>query len=117
MTYIALDIGRDKTGIAISDETETIATPLRVIKTKDILNEIQKIYESRESIGGIVIGVSKEENPIMRLIKKIEKNLSKKGYKTFLEEEDFSTFEANSITKADDSNAAAIILQRFLEKL
>ena len=118
MRYIGVDVGAKKSGISISDSTNTFASPVGVVPTKKLVSYLVDKYEDLNA-SGIVLGESKnsngEDNEIMFLVRKIEKSLTAKGCKVFYESEWFSSFESHRY-KGDDSNAAAVILQRFLEK-
>jgi len=58
MRYLALDVGDRRVGVAVSDETELIATPLVVIhrksKAEDFIKIARLVQEQRA--GGLVIG-------------------------------------------------------------
>lgn len=125
MKYLGLDYGSKKIGVAISDEMGMLAFPLKIILNKDkekSLQEILNIIEENK-IQDIVIGESTnqkgEANKILEEAKNYSKNLEEKSEcKIYFEKEWFSTVEARRYDDrhdADDS-AAAIILQRFLDK-
>jgi putative Holliday junction resolvase len=52
---IALDFGKQRTGIAVTDELQLIASGLTTVSTKDLLNYLKE-YASVENIAGIVVG-------------------------------------------------------------
>ncbi len=132
MKYMGIDYGTKRVGIALSDEGGTLARPVAVLKnTNALLDEVQEII-TREGVGSIVIGNSegnKVQNDINEFIGQITLT-------TFLPveqmNESFSSFEAHGkkgkeqtsarMTKAPgkpddlDARAAAVILQRFLDK-
>lgn len=58
---LAIDYGTKRTGIAISDTTKTIATPLQTIHTKDLTEYLKKII-AQENIDVIVIGIPYKPN-------------------------------------------------------
>jgi len=55
---LALDFGIKRTGIAISDEMKLIASGLRTVETKYLMDELKSIIES-ESVDTIVVGEPK----------------------------------------------------------
>ena len=141
MKYLAIDFGTRRIGIAISNEEETIAFPKVIIANNNKL--IQKIIEiiNNESIKGIIIGESTHldgsHNPLMGDIELFIKRLRKHcNLPIHLEKEWMSSIAARTHfygkgniayerwsgkenqkkKEAIDSGAAAIILQRFLDK-
>lgn len=123
--YLGLDYGSKKIGLAISDEDGKFAFPFSIIPNKDkekSVLEIIKILEEKE-IKHLVIGESVnlkgEANKILKEAKDFIQKLQEKiAIEIFFEKEWLSTIEARRFSDrrdADDS-AAAIILQRFLDK-
>ena len=55
---IALDFGIKRTGIAISDEMKIIASGLRTVETRKLMQELKKIIEE-ESVDTLVVGQPK----------------------------------------------------------
>ena len=127
MKYIGIDVGHRKCGVAVSDGSNTFATPLCVIPTQDIIAFIVKKYKELDA-QGVVLGEPKilpktatgvidaDANEIMKLVTSFGSMLHNNGCEVFYEPEWFSTFEANRLERTDDAKAAAIILQRFLER-
>lgn len=132
MKYLGIDYGTKRVGLALSDETGTIARPFLVLKnTPNLISDIEKIIQS-EQISGIVIGGS-EGNKIDSEINEFIGQLS---LVTLLPiekiTEAFTSYEAHDREgkesrndrqtkkpeKPDnlDARAAAIILERFLNK-
>lgn len=56
---IALDFGRQRTGIAVTDELQLIASGLTTVNTKDLLQYLKE-YTAKENIAGIVVGEPKQ---------------------------------------------------------
>ena len=56
---IALDFGKQRTGIAVTDELQLIASGLTTVNTKDLL-QFLKEYTAKENIAGIVVGEPKQ---------------------------------------------------------
>ena len=123
MKYLGIDYGTKRIGVAISDEGGSFAFPKAIIATEDLFEYLMDLL-IEEQVDGIVIGESLatngEENELTGKIqilgKKIEERVKKP---VFFIREDFSSVEAHRYqTKAGvrDDSAAAIILQRFLDK-
>lgn len=134
MRILGIDFGTKRIGLAISDESETIAFAHEVIATKD--GYIRTIIEliQNEGIGGVVIGISKttdgQDNILEEKRKKFVEELQK-NVTVFEIDERFSSHEArlrefgndrrrdrkNKINRKMhiDAEAAQIILQRFLD--
>jgi len=125
MKYLALDYGSKKIGVAISDEMGMLAFPFKIVLNKNKENSLEEILKivSENNISTIVVGESLNqkgvENKILEEAKSFVKILEEKSKtKIVFEKEWFSTVEARRYDDrrdADDS-AAAIILQRFLDK-
>ncbi len=132
MKYLGIDYGTKRVGLALSDETGTIARPFLVIKnSNNLVSDIEKIIQN-EQIGTIVIGGS-EGNKIETDINEFIGQLT---LTTMLPiekiTEAFTSYEAHDREgkesrndrqtkkpeKPDnlDARAAAIILERFLNK-
>ncbi|MEP0132189.1 MAG: Holliday junction resolvase RuvX [Eudoraea sp.] len=58
---IALDFGKQRTGIAVTDELQLIASGLATVNTKDLLQYL-KDYTANENIAGIVVGEPKQRD-------------------------------------------------------
>ncbi len=60
MRYLGLDIGTVRIGVALSDESGTIASPLVSLSAKQglgaLLGEMRKICEEND-VGGLVVGL------------------------------------------------------------
>lgn len=134
MRYLGLDLGTKTLGLAVSDKTNTIASPyitLRYNTYEEIVLELKKIVEEKD-IGTFVLGYPKNmNNTLGPAIERTE------GFKKVLEQnfslpivlidERLSTVEAENIlistdTKRKkrkqiiDSYAAAIILDTYLKR-
>jgi len=122
MKYIGVDYGTKKVGIALSDESGTFAFPHSVVSNERALSRVAALAEEY-GVSHIVLGESRElsgkPNPVMAGIAAFEATLRKRGFMTHLEPEYFSTAEAGRTDereKVRDAQAAAIILQSFLDK-
>lgn len=58
---IALDFGKKRTGIAVTDELQIIASGLKTVETKKLLPFLKE-YISKENIESIIIGQPKQMN-------------------------------------------------------
>ena len=132
-TLSGLDFGDKTIGIAISDKTKTIATPITTIKRKGILKDIEKLLSILEEydVGGIIFGLplslDGSENERTKKVRKFSKELIKcKDIKIAFHDERYSSdviykeLRKNSISntkikKKIDQMAASYILQGFLD--
>lgn len=126
MKYLAIDYGSKKIGVAISDIEGKFAFPFSIIINKnknDSIKEILNILKEKE-IKNIIVGESinlkGEANKILNEAKDFANNLKleNKELNIFFEKEWLSTVEARRYDdrKDADDSAAAIILQRFLDR-
>ena len=130
-TLIGLDFGDKTIGLAISDMTKTIATPVLTLKRESISKDIKSLSKiiNEYNVGGAVIGLplSLDGNENKRTIKvrDFSKYLNKVIKTTFYDER-FSTdviykelrknsLSSNKIKKKIDHLAASYILQGFLD--
>ncbi len=135
MKYLGIDYGSKRIGLAVSDETGSLAFPLTTIKTGP--NALGDIIEhlNRNEIESIVIGESRdlngEPNPIMEDIEQFKKDLEGLAMLPVTYHAEFFTSaqaarqfapEAKSRKAMPsqeklDSAAAALILQGYLDTL
>lgn len=123
MKYLGIDYGTKRVGIAVSDDDGSFAFPRTIVPTIDALAEITTIV-TEEKVQHIIIGESVasngEVNDVQAAVKKFADMLqSKTGIPVHFEREDFSSVEAHryqTTAGSRDDSAAAIILQRFLDK-
>ena len=123
---VAIDYGRKRTGIAVSDTMQLIANGLTTVPTHELLNFIGE-YIAKEPVERIIIGLPKQMNnevsenmkniePFVRSLKKRypdERFTSVLAHRTMLEA---------GLKKKDRQNkalvdeiSATIILQTYLE--
>jgi putative Holliday junction resolvase len=133
--YIGLDVGDARIGMAVSDPTGLIAIPMEVIfrKEGDVLERMRKIIESF-TVTSIVVGLPKNMDGSEGIQARITRQFIIRLQKAMpeasiiLRDERLSTHEARgkrlergtSKSKrrmAIDSEAAAIILQNYLDFL
>ncbi len=136
MKYLGIDYGTKRTGLATADSEGGVAFPFKVIETTYTLaNDLVKIIDS-EGIEKIVIGESKDpqgnDNAIMEGVRDLIGQLSLLvAIPIEMEREDFSTSasirslvpeknvarsRSKKPTGSNDDRAAALILQRYLDK-
>src|SRR5690242_542857 len=101
MTLIALDIGKYKTGIAITDESETMAFPKGIFDTKKLEQAIEKFileYSPRMIILGHSL-YEGEDNEIMTLVYQV-RDLVRNNHReisTTLQDESFTSMESRKL--------------------
>jgi putative Holliday junction resolvase len=132
MRYLAIDYGTKRTGLAICDAAETIASPLTVLYgQKELLNKITKIVET-ENVDAIVLGLplnmSGTESSQTKLALKFAEQLKDRlSVPVHLQDERLSSFGAEEKLapaeftsgkrkKRVDAVAAAEILESYLEQ-
>ena len=124
MKYLGIDYGAKRVGLAVSDEEGKIAFPRAIItndeKTQAFILQIIK----EEKVGAIVMGDTRasggHENSVTKEAEGFAKTLSEKsGIFVTLASELGTSIEASRYAPEekghDDSAAAAIVLQRFLD--
>ena len=124
MKYLGIDYGAKRVGLAVSDEEGKIAFPRAVIaKDEKTLTYIVRMLKE-ENIAAIVMGDTRasggHENPITKEAERFAKILGEKsGIPVKLVSELGTSVEASRYAPEekghDDSAAAAILLQRFLD--
>ena len=132
MRYLAIDYGTKRTGLAICDQAETIASPLTVIQgQKDLIQKISEIIDA-ENVDAVILGLplnmDGSEGPQAELVLKFGKQLQNHlKIPVLLHDERLSSFgAAEKLTSAQytrkkkkkriDAIAAAEILESFLEQ-
>lgn len=136
MKHLGIDYGSKRVGIAISDDGGTMAFP-KVILPNDLslISSINNLCKEEE-VSAIVLGeshdLSGKPNKIMGSIEEFKRNLEaeidipiyfQKEFMTTIEARGRDGKEVNNARKtvkdkktSVDSSAAALILQRFLDK-
>jgi putative Holliday junction resolvase len=127
MKYLGIDYGTKKVGFAQSDDEGRFAFPLMISANngtllKDTLELIREMKFSTIVIGESVDGTGKP-NPIAKEARKFGMSLENAVPVTIIfEKEWYSTVEArkqpgNEGNHNVDDQAAAIVLQRYLDKM
>ena len=114
-----MDFGLRRLGIALSDETKTLASPLRVLEIASVRQAPQAVAEvaMAKDIDTVVVGVplgleGEERRQEVRRVERFASALRKlTGKEVFLVDESFTTRDAS-----DHDQAAALILQRWLDR-
>jgi putative Holliday junction resolvase len=131
MRYLAIDYGVKRTGLAICDRSETIASPLTVIPGQyDVLQKIVKIVNA-EGVEAIVLGLplnmDDSEGSQAKIVRLFAEELKARiDIPIHFQDERLSTFAAeDKLAPAEltrkktkkhlDAVAAAQILEAFLE--
>ena len=132
---LAIDFGRKRTGLAVSDILRITANPLLTIETKDLMRWLQD-YFAHEVVDEVVIGhptqMNGEESESMNYIRPFMGNFKKQfpDKPITMYDERFTSVLAHQamiaggMKKKDRQNkavvdkiAACIILEGYLEKL
>lgn len=132
---LAIDYGRKRTGLAVTDILRITANPLLTIETKDLMNWLAD-YFAKEPVDEVVIGhptqLNGEESESMNYIRPFMGNFKKQfpDKPITMYDERFTSVLAHNamlaggMKKKDRQNkvvvdkiAACIILEGYLEKL
>ena len=132
-TLLGLDFGDKTIGIAVSDKSKTIATPIITIKRKGVLKDIEKLLSILEEydVGGIILGLplslDGSENKSTEKVRKFAQEIIKrKNIIIAFQDERYSSdviykelrknsISSKKIKKKIDQMAASYILQGFLD--
>jgi putative pre-16S rRNA nuclease len=131
MRYLAIDLGDKRTGLAICDAEEVVASPLCLIEDQtSLITRIKKIIDD-EQVGGLVVGLplnmDDTEGPKAKQIRVFAKELGDNvELPIYFQDERLTSFDAEKKLagqytrkkkkKRLDAIAAAVILQAFLEE-
>lgn len=132
---LALDFGKKRTGIAVTDELRIIASGLCTIETKDILTFLSEYFE-KESVDVIIIGapkqmdnsVSESEADIQKLLPKLKTKFPdmpiERVDERFTSKMAFQTMIDSGLKKKQRQNkalideiSATLILQNYMATL
>jgi putative Holliday junction resolvase len=123
MRILGIDYGEKRIGLAISDESQTLARELMILSPKEFWGQIPALI-SQHQISSIVLGwplnMSGQETKKTEEVKSFKLKLeSETGLPVGIMDERLSSAMAEHISggKKDlDSLAAQIILQNYLDK-
>ena len=134
MRYLAIDHGQKRTGLAVSDASETLVSPHSVIETTSENELLRRILEvvDKEEIEAIVVGLpvnmdsteSKRTQQVRQFASSLQQHT---GKPIILHDERLSSFEADYLAvdldltrkkkkKRLDAIAAAAILRSYFEQ-
>ena len=131
---VCLDIGDVRIGVAVSDPTGTIASPVEVITRVGWGPDTQRIravcdrYETDRILSGLPLNMDGSEGFQARKVRDFCAQLEKAGLKVTFQDERLSTVSAEEALieggisregrrQVVDKVAAAVILQQWLDSL
>ena len=135
MRYLGLDLGTTSLGVAISDKTNTLVSPLTLIKFKkedynDALNKLMEIIKDK-NISKVVLGLPKNMDNRLGFAAQrslnFKKILESANVEVILEDERLTTVEAinimknNGLKRINEQNktdvlSAVLILESYLKR-
>ena len=129
MRCLGIDYGRRRIGLALSDPTLLIATPLVIIENRGIKKTVLQIMDiiQKNDVKQIVVGLplhaNGDESEMSREARQFGKVFVALGFPVEYVDERYTSFEAESIIgnqreskKLIDKVAASIILQVYLDE-
>ena len=129
---VCLDIGDVRIGVAVSDPTGTIASPVEVIRrigwgpdTKRV-KEICELYQTNRILSGLPLNMDGTEGFQARKVRDFCTQLEKAGLQVVFQDERLSTVSAEEVLiegnvsrsgrkQVVDKIAATVILQQWLD--
>ncbi len=127
MKIIALDLGDQWVGTAITDASRILARPLKTVPLKELYTFLKELF-SNESISTIVVGYpqtlrgteSEQTKKILSLKKELELEFFDKKWELY--DERLTSKQAQGLGKKGEkleihSKAAALILEGYLMRL
>ncbi len=130
---IAIDYGKKRSGIAVTDELQIIASGLTTVETKHLFTFLTQYFKTNK-VDEIVLGFPKKLNneathntlPVIKLKEKLEKTFTNKKVnlvdERFTSKMAFQTMIDSGLKKKQRQNkalvdeiSATIILQSYLE--
>lgn len=129
---LGLDVGDRRIGVAVSDPTGSLATPVEVYHRRDRASDVRHMLALVRELeaSGIIVGLPKNmngtEGPQAEKTRDFTRSLVEAGLTVSLWDERLSTVEATrrlveagrkgkSIRQRIDSEAAALILESYLD--
>jgi putative holliday junction resolvase len=123
MNYLGIDYGESKIGLAKASEEIRLALPFKIIfNTKNLIEDLEKII-LEESITRIIVGypitLKGEVGNAAKLVDDFIQKISVFSLPIERQDERFSTKSSFTYSKKekDDSSAATLILQTYLDSL
>lgn len=135
MRYLGLDLGTTSLGVSISDKTNTLVSPLTLIKFKredynEALNKLLEIIRDK-NISRVVLGLPKNMDNSLGFAAQrslnFKKLLESENIEVILEDERLTTVEAinimknNGLKRINEQNktdvlSAVLILESYLKR-
>lgn len=133
LRILALDIGRKRTGVAVSDATGTVASPVKVLPSEEVFassssfRRILEDYEPDLLVAGLPVSLDGTENEHAVWVREMaEKVAEAAGLPLELADERLSSAEAKRIMREQgmsekdmrgklDMVAASVFLQAYLD--
>jgi putative Holliday junction resolvase len=124
MRIAGIDYGSKRIGLAVSDESGTLAFPKKVVQNTADAVALVAAFIKENTAERVVVGESKKLTGEANIIQKdaiVFRDLLAQavGFAVDFEPEQYSSFEAERFQEKDemlDARAAAIILQRYLDR-
>ena len=130
---ICLDVGDARIGVAVSDPTGTIATPVEVIHRVGWGPDCRRIrqlcdqYETDSVLSGMPLNMDGTEGFQAKKVREFCVQVEKQGLRVFFQDERLTTVAAEDALTEDgqdwrerrknvDKVAAALILQQYLDE-
>jgi putative Holliday junction resolvase len=129
-----VDFGMRRIGLALSDETETLARPLRALRVASVreapavVADAVRAEEAKAVVVGMPVGLEGEEGraETRRVVRFAKALRAATGVPVHLQDESLSSREARSLGDArgradrdgrgsEHARAAAVVLQRWLD--
>lgn len=124
MKYLGVDWGLKRVGLAFSEGA--LAAPYKSLQIQGLKDGVQKVIKEMKEIGAESLVMGKPEGEMGKNVERAAKEFSKLGVKVILADETLSTQEAKQLMvemgmgrkarQDDNSMAAGLILQRFLDE-
>ncbi len=133
MRILALDVGQARIGVALSDPTGTLATPITAIPRRDEPHDVREVlglvaeHEVGEIVVGLPLSLSGKRSAQARTTVRFAEALAREATVPVTPvDERYSTVEAERLLRASgvepskdrarlDAAAAAVILQSYLD--
>jgi len=130
MRYLGIDYGTKHIGVAVSDDTATLAFPLGTVAAGEGAVAEVLALARENGVGEIVIGESRDysgtPNPLMQKIEAFKQQLEAQGTVVVFEPEFMTSSQASRQGQDKrgeggdvfdkDASAAALILQQYLDR-
>lgn len=135
LRLLGLDVGDRRIGIAVSDPTGLLATPIEVYTRRGAeqdVRHIRDVFATEEAEGAVVglpINMNGTEGPQALKAREFAVELQSAGVPVLMWDERLSTVEAErrmqeqrrrkrrGVVQRSDAEAAAVILESYLESL